>query len=392
MKKPIKIILIVLAVLVGLFAALLIWLSTTQLNVKTETAVVTRGDNSTAAFAPGDEVSILSWNIGYAGLGEESDFFMDGGKQTRAPSKAVVEKNMDGIVTTVQSMAADFTFLQEIDAGPSTHAYGIEEAGRLRTETQLDSAHALNYKCAFVPYPIPPIGRVNTGLMTLSTAPIASAERIALPSPFKWPVSVANLKRCLMPVYIDLEGTDAQLVLVNLHLEAYDDGEGKAAQTAALTSFLEQEYAKGNYVIAGGDFNQTFPGGLDKYPIKNDDLWTPGILDDSMLPDGWHFAYDTSVPSCRLDNQPYDAESEATQHYVIDGFILSPNVELTGVQTQNDGFRFSDHNPVLLIIRLKLRISNSPLPIRSGLIFYFAPVMCSSRQEPWPKSASIPLR
>lgn len=79
-----------------------------------------------------------------------------------------------------------------------------------------------------------------------------------------------------MPVYIDLEGTDAQLVLVNLHLEAYDDGEGKAAQTAALTSFLEQEYAKGNYVIAGGDFNQTFPGGLDKYPIKNDDLWTPG--------------------------------------------------------------------------------------------------------------------
>ena len=236
MKKPIKIILIVLAVIVGLFAALLIWLTATQLNVKTETAVVTRGDNSTAAFAPGDEVSILSWNVGYAGLGEESDFFMDGGKQTRAPSKAIVEKNMDGIVATVQGMAADFTFLQEIDAGPSTHAYGIEEAGRLRTETQLDSAHALNYKCAFVPYPIPPIGRVNTGLMTLSTAPIASAERIALPSPFKWPVSVANLKRCLMPVYIDLEGTDAQLVLVNLHLEAYDDGEGKAAQTATTSS------------------------------------------------------------------------------------------------------------------------------------------------------------
>ena len=43
----------------------------------------------------------------------------------------------------------------------------------------------------------------------------------------------------------------------------------------------------------------------------------------------------------------------ATQHYVIDGFILSPNVELTSVQTQDDGFRFSDHNPVLLNIRLK---------------------------------------
>ena len=96
MKKPLKIILIILAVLVGLVAALLIWLTATQLNVKTETAVVTNGENSTASFAPGDSVSILTWNVGYAGLGEESDFFMDGGKQVRAPSKAIVEKNMDG--------------------------------------------------------------------------------------------------------------------------------------------------------------------------------------------------------------------------------------------------------------------------------------------------------
>ena len=41
MKKPLKIILIILAVIVGLVAALLIWLTATQLNVKTETAVVT---------------------------------------------------------------------------------------------------------------------------------------------------------------------------------------------------------------------------------------------------------------------------------------------------------------------------------------------------------------
>lgn len=69
MKKPLKIILIILAVLVGLVAALLIWLTATQLNVKTETAVVTNGENSTASFAPGDSVSILTWNVGYAGLG-----------------------------------------------------------------------------------------------------------------------------------------------------------------------------------------------------------------------------------------------------------------------------------------------------------------------------------
>lgn len=141
MKKPLKIILIILAVLVGLVAALLIWLTATQLNVKTETAVVTNGENSTASFAPGDSVSILTWNVGYAGLGEESDFFMDGGKQVRAPSKAIVEKNMDGIVSTVKELDADFTFLQEIEADPSTRSYGIEEAERMRTETIGKRAH-----------------------------------------------------------------------------------------------------------------------------------------------------------------------------------------------------------------------------------------------------------
>ena len=61
-------------------------------------------------------------------------------------------------------------------------------------------------------------------------------------------------------------------MLVNLHLEAYDSGEGKIAQTKLLVEFLEQEYAKGNYVIAGGDFNQTFSReDMEQYPVINPD-------------------------------------------------------------------------------------------------------------------------
>ena len=41
--------------------------------------------------------SIMSWNIGYAGLGKDEDFFMDGGKKVRPDSKAVVEKYFSGI-------------------------------------------------------------------------------------------------------------------------------------------------------------------------------------------------------------------------------------------------------------------------------------------------------
>ena len=65
-----------------------------------------------------------------------------------------------------------------------------------------------------------------------------------------------------------------------------------------------------------------------------------------MLPDGWQFVWDDSTPTCRLLNAPYDPDS--AQHYVIDGFILSPNVSLSAVETMDLGFHASDHNPVLL--------------------------------------------
>ena len=213
------------------------------------------------------------------------------------------------------------------------------------------SAYAINYSCPFVPFPWPPMGRVNSGLMTLSDFAVSGeAERIALPCPFSWPISTANLKRCLLVTRYDMPDTGSQLVCVNLHLEAYDDGEGKEAQTAMLLQLLQDEYAKGNYVIAGGDFNQSFPDGTDRYPIASGADWTPGTLGD--LPAGWRYAWDSAAPTCRLLNQPYSAGSSGTQFYVIDGFILSPNVEPVSVRTQDAEFAVTDHNPVVLEARL----------------------------------------
>ena len=82
--------------------------------------------------------------------------------------------------------------------------------------------------------------------------------------------------------------------------------------------------------------------------------WEPGILAEDTAPEGWTLAYDLSVPSCRLLNQPYDAsDTENTQHYVIDGLILSPNVQLKTVETVDAGFENSDHNPVLVTVVLE---------------------------------------
>lgn len=301
-------------------------------------------------LAPGGSLTVLLQNTGYAGLGKDSDFFMDGGRDV-APTREQQEDNLAGLSELLAGEDADVYLLQEVDVN-SGRTQSVDQSAIYRSALNsagaYSSSHALNHSCDFVPYPWPPIGKVHAGVQTLSRFWVDKAERIALPSPFSWPVSTANLKRCLLVSYVPLEGTDKELVLVNLHLEAYDDGEGKAAQTKMLMDFLTAEYEKGNYVIAGGDFNQTFPGALDKYPIQDPTLWTPSVLEESILPEGWQFACDLSVPSCRLLNHPYDPNPDGNQFYVIDGFILSPNVGLDSVETLDCQFQYADHNPVSL--------------------------------------------
>ena len=348
LKTILALVLIVLIGVAGLFG----WLTYTEYKPADREQLEFFATTVDAQKLPvGESIDILSWNIGYAGLGAASDFFMDGGKSSRAADKMQVSEYLGGIYETVYTgeLEPDLVLLQEVDVD-SSRTFGIDEAEMLGRG---NAVHALNYSCPFVPIPIPPMGKVNSGLLTTTRYDVESAERISLPCPFSWPLRIANLKRCLLVSYLPLEGSDKQLVLVNLHLEAYDDGEGKIAQTKVLNDFLQAEYAKGNYVIAGGDFNQIFPGGLEKYPNAHPELWTPGQLTEDMLPEGWSYAYSLDVPSCRLLNQPYDpADTANTQHYVIDGFILSPNVELELVENLDLGFANSDHNPVHITIKL----------------------------------------
>lgn len=348
MKKLLKTLLIVILVLLVAAGGLVGWLSAAEYKPEAVESVEIRKEPAEYEALGGGTLRVLSWNIGYAGLGKDEDFFLDGGKTARPSDNATVNRYLSGIAETIEALDADFCLLQEVDID-SHRTYGIDERTALQRGC---SVYALNYSCPFVPVPVPPIGKVNGGLLSFSAYPIAEAERISLPCPFSWPLRVVNLKRCLLVSYLPIEGSDRQLVLVNLHLEAYDDGEGKLAQTEQLRAFIQSEYEKGNYVIAGGDFNQTFPGGLEQYPMLSEELWAPGMLDESLLGEGWQFAYDLAKPSCRLLNKPYDPSDADTQYFVIDGFILSPNVRLESVETVDEGFENSDHNPVLLTVTL----------------------------------------
>ena len=69
----------------------------------------------------------------------------------------------------------------------------------------------------------------------------------------------------------------------------------------------------------------------------------------------WQLLMDDSEPSCRSLDKPYVAGSDPKefQHYVIDGFIVSDNIEVEDLSTINLGFKNSDHNPVTMQVTLK---------------------------------------
>ncbi len=309
------------------------------------------GKTNNRELKKGETFTVLSYNTGYAGLSKGEDFFMDGGKKVAPESKQLVETNLKGIANILKEQNSDIYFLQEVDVD-SKRSYHIDEQQFYEDELGMPGNFACNFKCDFVPYPFPPIGKVTSGLVTFTDYKVVEASRIALPESFKWPVKTCNLKRCMLEERIPVEGTDKELVLINFHLEAYDSGEGKIAQSRMLAEKLKEEYEKGNYVIAGGDFNQTFEG-MDTYPIHDKESWVPGQVSVNELGEGFSFAVSDNVPTCRLLNAPYSGNYEESQVYVIDGFIVSDNIEVTDVRNIDTDFEFTDHQPVSLSVKLK---------------------------------------
>lgn len=304
----------------------------------------------------GDELSFLIFNIGYSSLGKDEDFVMDGGKKGRPDSKDVVEYYLEGITNTLLDNEADFYLIQEVDIN-SRRSYRIDQGTHfLNNLNNYSYEFSYNYKAIFVPFPVSftdYLGYVESGLATYSNYKVNKSTRYQFPGSFSWPLRIANLKRSMMVSEIPIKDSDKKLMVVNLHMSAYDgDGSLRRAEMEFLKIFMEEQYNLGNYVIVGGDFNQTFPEAHGIYEQKKD-FYIPYEIKADWLPNNYSFQVDITSPSCRLLNEPYYKENPNTQYYIIDGYIVSSNIEIIkAAETIDYDFVYSDHNPVTLTVKL----------------------------------------
>lgn len=247
---------------------------------------------------------------------------------------------------------ADFYLIQEIDRN-SRRSYEVDMVREINHVLQgYSSSFAVNYDVKFVPVPYTnPMGKVFGGVATFSRFTPTVSERVQYPGKFPWPTRIFFLDRCYLTQRYPLSN-GKELIVINTHNSAYDEtGEIKGGEMNAIKAFVEAEYKKGNYVIAGGDWNQCPPNFQhDKFiPKSGYDGFMPPSMSFDYTPENWLWAYDPDVPTNRHLETPLD---ENTFRTVIDFFLISPNIKLLKINTIDTKFEYSDHQPVKMQVEL----------------------------------------
>ena len=345
--KLLKYLLWVVIALAGLFIVFLAFSTIDNYNPPASENILSADDPDILSDST---FTAVIWNIGYAGLDSTMDFFYDGGKKVR-PDKEGVERNIKGIQYVLESFReTDFILLQEVDKG-SKRSYHYDIYGTLEKQfNEYTSNFGKNYDVAFVPLPPKaPMGKVLSGLQTLTLSEPESVTRYSFPGNYSWPMSVFMLDRCFLLNRHPLAG-GKELIIINTHNSAYDDGSLRKEQMDYLKNILVDEYRKGNYVLVGGDWNQCPP---DFEPQLEPEVFDTDALiyiEEGYPEPGWSWAYDQTIPTNRRVLRPYKSGDSPTT--VIDFFLLSPNIEILEVSGRDLDFAFSDHQPVHLTFKL----------------------------------------
>lgn len=295
-----------------------------------------------------DSLKIMTWNIGYAGLGDNMTFFMDGGKDVRDTKERTLE-NLSNIIRTIRTENPDIVLLQEVDIN-SHRTYNTNQAQILQQEfPQYHIYFATNLKSWFIPTPIrEPIGQTHSGVAIMTRFKADSALRHQYPSKFPWPVSMFNLKRCLLTAHFTIKNGN-ELIIGNTHCSAFDDGSMRRQEADHLYTLLNSN-GESTYIV-GGDWNQYPEGYLPSDKELKDRNFIVQPLPAESLNKIGRFKYDPSHHTARYNDKPYHPENSTRT--LIDYFFYSNDITVEKINTLPLEFKYSDHNPVITVISLQ---------------------------------------
>jgi len=272
-------------------------------------------------------ISIITYNIGYLS-----------GMTNNLPierPKSLFDQNLNKVIYELKKTDADIVAFQEIDYD-SKRSYYVNQQNELGKLGYSYYGQNINWDKKYVPFPYYPFslhfGKIVSGQSVLSKYPITGQERIALQrnsgNPFYYDSFYIDRLAQVCKIAIK----DKTLVLINVHLEAYDQPTRKKQMKQVKNLYMK--YYKDFPTIMLGDFNSD---------IHFEDAAIDLLME---LSETGCAAFDTSIaqntfssdsPSVRLDYIFYNKEFITE----VDSKILS-QFDLS-----------SDHLPLLMKFKFK---------------------------------------
>lgn len=363
MKRILKIILAFIALVIFITITYVLYVSLQYYRIKDNTKLNVE-NNTTNNFEFDKEYKVLTYNIGFGAYDHDFSFFLDEaytrdnkyivGKYAKAISKKNVINNTNKVIDILKENKSDVYLIQEIDKR-ANRSYFINQVNEITNNFKdYSSVYTSNFHSAYLAYPIHDmIGKSESGLLTLSKYNFYSNIRRSYPVTKEFFKKFFDLDRAFS-VHRSKLKNNKDLVIVNSHMSAYDKGGNiRRKQLEILKVFMKEEKNKGNYVIIGGDFNHDYANTKTLYMgDKKVPDWVFDLSDKDLI-DGYNFVIPSNknlFGTCRGAESPYDKEK--TYQVVIDGFIVSDNIEATSTIIDTE-YIASDHQPVMLKFKLK---------------------------------------
>ena len=351
-KKILKAVLAVILIAVLVVGGYVAYVFISYHRLPDEQVLDIRSNAPSSALDVSGDYHLTSWNIGFGAYTADFSFFMDGGIYSRAYSEEFNRENIQKIIDELKSYNSDFYLIQEVDFD-STRTYHVDQREMIYADFDhaYTSTFGVNYDSPYLFYPISePIGASKSGLLTLSGTKITESIRRSLPIQDGF-AKFLDLDRAFTVNRIPTSD-GKELVLINLHLSAYTtDDTIVTRQLEMLSGVITEEYQKGNYVIAGGDFNMDLlqdSGSI--FGVSGEDFSWAQPFPLSTVPEGVTLVapYDEAnpVPSCRNADSPWNPETNF--QITIDGFLVTDNVKVESCEVTDQQFAYSDHQPVQL--------------------------------------------
>lgn len=306
------------------------------------------GHASSDGTTSNQTLDLVTWNLGYAGLGENANFVADGGKDLLPHSRDEVLRNAMAITEVLKTLPADVYLLQEL-AGPSLVNRQVDLKGMvIDCLPGCDYVYSSDFRTQLIPAPL----KIDIGSAVFSRRQLMQPEGLLLPQEGYFAGFIRKNYRMLVCRF-EVPATTRELVIVNVHLAAFDrDAKVRLQQLESVMEYVQQQFSMGNYVIIGGDWNLSLVDTDFPHQTPEQYLFWIAEMPTRDLPEGWKIAADNRVPSVRTVHQAYVSGDNYT--FVVDGFVVSPNVTVLDIENKDLGFRNTDHHPVKLRVQLEL--------------------------------------